>query len=225
MDGITIFALAIMVSVAIAGLVLALAAIRLTRKQQRGRGAVVLLAFSLPTLYVAYLFSAGHFRNEYHRLHSKAFEAEGYNNLALCHGYQLWFFDETPWMSSIAKGPYENAEITNIQRLSLEGTRVLGQTGTTNMLDGPTDYYFALNLSSGALEKFKTEADLRAATATFGPMIRPEEFYNAALEGEHSDFFWPLICLAPIGLAAGVWGMIRRRNRDGPTSSVLAVVP
>jgi hypothetical protein len=222
-DGITILALAILLLVVIVGLVLAFVAIRLTRKRERGRGAVVLLAFSLPTLYVAYLLTAGHFRNGYHRFHSQAFEAEGFNNLVLGNGYQLWFFDETPWMSSIAKRPYENAEITNIQRLSLEGTRVLGQTGTTDMFDGPTDYYFDLDLSSGAIEKFNSETELRASTTTFGPMLRPEELYNTTLEREHSDYFWPLICLAPIGLVVGgIWGMNRRRNRDGSTPSVFA---
>jgi hypothetical protein len=209
-DGLTVFALATVVLVGVAGFVFAFAAIRLTRKQERGRGAVVLFALCLPALYVAYLLTAGHFRNEYHRFHSKAYESEGFNNLVLGHDYQLWFFDETPWMSSIAKGLYKKSQITNIQRLSIEGTRVLGQTGTTSMFDGPTDYFFCLDLSSGALQKFRTESELRSATTTFAHLRRPEEVYNAELANEHSSVFWPLICFAPVALSTGIWSVIRR---------------
>src|ERR1700761_9731329 len=101
-----------MVVVFVAGVVFALCAIRLTRRQTRGRGATVVLAFFLPTLYVVYLLAAGHFRNEYHRTRSNAFESEGFNNLMLGNGYTLRFFDETPWMASIGR-PSANAQITH----------------------------------------------------------------------------------------------------------------
>lgn len=213
-DGVTIFGLATLVIVCTTGLVFAVVAIKLTREVKRGRGAVVLFAFCLPTLYVAYPLTAAHFRNEYHRVHSRAFESEGFNNLVLGHGYRLWFFDETPWMSSIAKGPIENAQITNIQRLAMEGTRVLGQTGATSMLDGPTDYFFCLDLSSGALRKFRTESKLRSATTSFARLRRPEEAYNAELADEHSSFIWPLVCSAPLGLGLVLWSRLRRRCND-----------
>jgi hypothetical protein len=221
-DGVTIFALATMVTVGLLGFVFAFAAIRFTHKLSRGRGAVVLFAFCLPTLYVAYLITAVHFRNEYHRIHSRAYESQGFNNLVLGYSYRLWFFDETPWMSSIAKGPITNAQITNIQRLAIDGARVLGQTGTTNMFDDPTDYFFCLDLPSGAIQKFRTESELRSATTSFARLRGPEEAYNAELADEHSRFFWPLICSAPVGLAVGLWSMMRRRYNDVGSSGIAA---
>lgn len=201
-----------MVVVFVAGVVFALSAIRLTRRQTEGRGATVVLAFFVPALYVAYLLAAGHFRNEYHRTHSNAYESEGFNNLMLGNGYILWFFDETPWMASIGRGS-ANAQITNIQRLSTDGTKVVGQTGRTNMEDGPTDYFFLLDLATGGLHKFATQAELRSATPALKPLRRPEELYNAEINKEHSGFFWPLVCSTPVGLAVGLLlANLRRRN-------------
>jgi hypothetical protein len=201
-----------MVLVFIAGVVFALCTIRLTSEQTRGRGTTVVLAFFIPALYVAYLFAAGHFRNEYHRTHSNAYESEGFNNLKLGHGYTLWFFDETPWMASIGRGS-ANAQITNIQRLSIDGTQIAGQTGRTNMEDGPTDYFFLLDLATGALHKFNTEEELSSAATALKPLGRPEEQYNAEINKEQSSFFWPLICLAPTGLVIGLFSVnLRRRN-------------
>jgi hypothetical protein len=215
-DGITILAFATMVAVFIAGIVFALCAIRLSRNQARGRGATVVLAFFIPTLYVAYLLAAGHFRNEYHRTRSNAYESEGFNNLTLGNGYVLWFFDETPWMSSIGRGS-ANAQITNIQRLSTDGTKIVGQTGRTNMEDGPTDYFFTLDLATGTLHKFATKAELSSTTTRLKPLLRPEELYNAEINEEHSGFFWPLVCLAPIGLATSLFLLsLRRRNTATP---------
>ena len=213
MDGVTILAFATMVIDFVVGVVFAFCAIRLTRNRTQGRGAIVIVAFLIPTLYVAYLLAAGHIRNEYHRSRSNAYESEGYNNLMLGNGYVLWFFDETPWLSSIGRGS-ANAQITSIQRLSTDGTKVVGQTGRTNMEDGPTDYYFVLDLATGTLQKFATQAELSSTKVTFKPLQRPEELYNAEINSEYSGLFWPLVCLAPVGLATSLFSVsLRRRNR------------
>jgi hypothetical protein len=218
MDGFTIVAFATTLFVFIAGAVFALCAIRMTHQQTRGRGAIVVLAFFIPAIYVTYLLAAGHFRNEYHRTHSNAYESEGYNNLKIGHGYVLWFFDETPWMASIGRGS-ENAQITNIQRLSIDGERITGQTGKTNMEDGPTDYFFFLNLATGALQKFKTQAELSLAAPGFKPLDRPEELYNVAINKEHNSLFWLVICLAPLGLAVSLF-LVNPRRRGGATNAI-----
>jgi hypothetical protein len=217
MDGFTILAFVIMLLVFVAGVVFALCAIRFTRRQARSRGAIVVLAFFVPTLYAAYLLAAGHFRNEYHLTRSNAYESEGYDNLVLGNGYVLWFFDETPWMASIGRGSAD-AQVTNIQRLSKDGTKIVGQTGSTNMEDGPIDYFFALDIETGALHKFATQSELNSAT-TLKALRRPEELYNAEIDKEHSGFFWPLVCLAPIGLMVGLLS-ISLRGRNIATTSV-----
>jgi hypothetical protein len=215
-DGVTILAFVTMALVFVVGVVFALCAIWLTRRGTKGRGAIVIIAFLIPTLYVAYLLASGHLRNEYHRTRSSAYESEGYNNLMLGKGYVLWFFDETPWMSSIGRGT-ASARITNIQRLSTDGAKIIGQTGRTNMEDGPTDYYFVLDLATGALNKFATQAELSSTMATAKPLRRPEELYNAEVNSERSGLFWPLVCLAPIGLAASLFSVsLFRRNRATP---------
>jgi hypothetical protein len=224
MDGGTILAFATMLVVFVAGVVFALCAIWLTRNRTEGRGAIVVLAFFIPALYVAYLLAARQFRNEYHRARSNAYESDGYNNLMLGNGYVLWFYDETPWMSSIGRGS-ANAQITNIQRLSTDGAKIVGQTGRTNMEDGPTDYYFLLDTATGTLHEFATQAELSSTIAAFRPLRRPEDLYNAEIDREHSGLFWPLVCLAPVGLATSLFSVgLRRRNsatlRASETSSM-----
>jgi hypothetical protein len=211
MDGITILIGVTLILVVLSGIILALIAVRITRDRVRGRGAVVLIAFFLPAIYVAYLLTADHYRNEYHRVHSKAYDSDGYCNLVLGNGYELWYFDETPWMSSIGK-LYTNAQITNIQRLTVTNQTVVGQTGTTEMLDGPTDYFFSLDLASGEIRKFGNEEELRSKSGTFGHLERPEDLFNAEFAREHGWYFWPLVCLIPLVFTLACWRFMRRKN-------------
>ncbi len=119
-------------------------------------------------------------------------------------------------MSSIGRGT-ASAQITNIQRLSTDGAKVIGQTGRTNMEDGPTEYYFVLDLATGTLNKFATQAELSSTMGTAKPLRRPEELYNAEINRERSGLFWPLVCFSPVGLAASLFSVSRfRRNRTTP---------
>jgi hypothetical protein len=138
--------------------------------------------------------------------------SDGFNNLKLGDGYTLWFFEETPWKASIGRGS-ANAQITDIQRLSIDGTKIVGQTGKTDMEDGPIDYFFCLNLETGALLKFATQADLSSATNSLNPLRRPEDLYNAEINKEQSGFFWPLVCVVPVGLAVGLFSASLRRRK------------
>ncbi len=94
------------------------------------------------------------------------------------------------------------------------------------MEDGPTDYYFSLDLATGELHKFASQAELISAKGKFKPLQRPEELYYAEVNRERSALFWPLVCMAPVGLAVSLFFVsLRGRNRATPgateTSSML----
>jgi len=207
---------AFFIFVCVLGIVLAIVATATTREFSRGRGAVVLAAFLSPFLFVGYLLIADHFRDEFHRARGDAFD-DGFNTLPLADGYKLSYFYKMPWMSIIEKvAPNHsfNPAVDQVQRLAFAGNRVFGETGRTNMRDGPPDFFFSLDLSSGEVQKFSSEAELRSRFAAFGQLLRPEEVYRDALERQRSGFFWPTVASAPFALLLGVLHFFRRARRE-----------
>ena|SRR5579859_1981730 len=191
----------------------------LTRNFEQGRGVAIVGAFLAPSAFVAYLLFVSHLREQYHHTRSEASNFDGSCTLPLSHGYFLWFFDETPWMSVIGNQQTEvnnvaSPQLEHIQRIALADGKVFGETGKSNMLDGPPDFFFVFDPSSGAVREFAQEAQLRSGFPKFGPLMRPEDAFNAAEEHQRSILFWPAIAGAPFALATGLW-LARRKRRGG----------
>jgi hypothetical protein len=161
LDGITILSFLVLISCFVLGIGCSLLAAWLTRQLERGRGCVVLGAFFLPAIYVAYLLTAGYLRNDFHYSHLEASNRDGECTLPLANGLNLIFFDETPSASSVGKGDWQNTGVpilNNIQHVAITDRFLFGQTSISAHADGPVDFFFALDLTSGQVEKFANES-------------------------------------------------------------------
>jgi hypothetical protein len=210
--------LAIAVFIFVLGIVLAIAAGYATRNFERGRGGIVVAAFFSPFLFVGYLLVADHFRDEFHRARGEAFD-DGFKTLPLANAYRLSYFYKMPWMSVITKvgvNHSSNSAVDQVQLLAIVGNRVFGETGRTEMLDGPPDFFFSLDLSSGELRKFSNEAELRSNFSVFGQLQRPEEVYQDALKRQRSDYFWPAVMSAPLALLTSILYFVRHVRKTKP---------
>ncbi len=207
-----------MVACLVGGLALALASVFVTRKVERGRGAMILLAFFLPTIFVTYLLFAGYLREKFHHGRSDASDLDGTCTLPISNGYFVWFFDETPWMAVIANRQSAvdnviNPQLKHVQRVALTGGKVYGVTGRSEMRDSPPDFFFTFDPSSGSIREFGTEDELRSNSPQLGELRRTEEVFNEAENQKRSQLFWPAVALAPFSFMGGT--LIWRRQRLG----------
>jgi hypothetical protein len=200
--------------------VLALIATAVTRRFERGRGAIVLAAFFAPSVFTAYLLFASYLRNEFHYDRLEASNFDGSCTLPLGNGYNLTFFDEVPTASSIGKGDWQKLapiSLSRVQRVAQAGHYVFGQTSTSDWPKGPVDFFFSLDLSSGEIRKFGDEAILRQHAPRFGSLVSPDEAFWATQRRQQSKLFWPVVAGAPFAMFAGYLYLIRRNRTKKPT--------
>jgi hypothetical protein len=179
----------------------------MTRRLNRGRGAVIVLAFFVPALFVAYLLVAGYWRNNFHRSRLEASNIDGECTLPLGNGYSLRFLDKMPSLAMIL-----NEDFTDAKPINVDGVRSIATANS--MVFGQTDFFFSLNLSSGQIKRFADEAEMRRGSPPFGALVETSEAFSTAEDWQRGSYFWPLVACGPIAILVGglIWS---RRRRDG----------
>jgi hypothetical protein len=224
LDGITILAFFIIALSVVGGIALAVTTAWLTRKMSRGRGWLVLLAALLPAIYFSYLISAGYVRNVYHAHRIEASNIDGNCTLPLGAGFTLSFFDEFPFGSSIGRGgsaEFRSVIVGLVQRIAVFDPFVVGQTGTDIWPTSPIDSFFALDLRSGELRKFRSEAEMRSFASYNGPLDDTDKAFFAAEDKQRSGLFWPIIAGAPLlAFASLCFKVVRKRARNSTNTTV-----
>lgn len=200
------------------GLVFTSIAVPATREIKHGRSALVLLAFFLPALFVAYLMIASHLRSEFHQGRSEANDFDGKITLPLGSGYYLRYFDEVPSQAYVERdvsGEFGTSFISPVRKIGFLDGHVLGAIGTSSLPDDSVDSYFLLDLPTGHLEKFKTESALWSRVGRTVPLVAADEAYWAAIKHQRSWLFWPTVVLAPFAIFLAIWRLRRSIRGSG----------
>lgn len=207
MDGITILAFFVIIVVVIGGIVFALVTAALTRNVGGIRIVYVISALVLPAAFVVYLLVAGYLRNEFHWQHSEAYDFDGSCTLPLGNGFELSYFDETPYMAYMTRAGVQSPRLApsdHIQRVAIADNKIYARSSDSNSADGPPDGFFSIDLATGEITKFDDEAHLRASFPKFGQLNTPDVAFWAAEDRQRSGSFWPCVAGTPFVLAAGM---------------------
>ncbi len=204
-----------------ASVILTLISAWFSRHFERGRGAFIVGAFFTPFLFVGYLIYVNGLRHEFHVSRSEAGEDHGFNRLPLRNGYRLSSFYEAPsdaWIEKSSVATDSDLGLKHVQRVAVIGDTVFGETSRSGILDSPEDIFFALDMSSGTIREFGTEAELRSRFSKSVPLRHPEDVYEEALAKVRSTYFWPTVAGIPVVILAACWILARRLQQSRPAA-------